>query len=335
MLTSPAIPVPPILYGGIERIVDGICEILSYDGHEIYLIGNQKSTCKWVKKIYAWPGKDALNFRDSISNMIFLNKVYKEVNPEIIHSFSRILFLFQVLINRKSKVIVTYQLPINIKSIKYANFLAQGKLEFTACAKHLYKNIQDKRHWNTIYNFTDVDFFIPGKHSRDYLVTLGRLEPIKGIYEAIQIALACDMPLIIAGNLSKEHPDYFPNSIEPYLNEKIVYIGEVDDSQKKTLLQGGIAFLFPILWEEPFGIVMAESLACGTPVIALNRGSVPEVIIDDYNGFICENIEEMALSVSKIQERHYTNARKSAEDNFSKKKIGQKYLDLYKKTLEK
>jgi glycosyltransferase involved in cell wall biosynthesis len=162
------------------------------------------------------------------------------------------------------------------------------------------------------------------------LVFLGRIEEIKGTHIAIELALKTNNKLIIAGNIPSEYQTYFDEKVKPFLNEQIQYIGPVNDVQKKTLLQNAKAFLMPILWNEPFGIVMAEALACGTPVIGFNRGSVPEVVENAKTGFVCNDINEMIDGINKVHTLSRFDAREAAVNRFSDKVISTNYLELYK-----
>jgi glycosyltransferase involved in cell wall biosynthesis len=165
------------------------------------------------------------------------------------------------------------------------------------------------------------------------LIFLGRLEKIKGAHAAIKIAKETGHKLILAGNkptLAHEL-HYFNNEVEPFIDgQQIIYVGPVNDEQKNRYLGQAKALLFPIEWEEPFGIVMAESLACGTPVIAMNRGSVREVVRDGITGFVCADINEMVSSIGKIGTIDRKNCRLDCEKRFSSCAIAESYLSIYK-----
>ena len=203
---------------------------------------------------------------------------------------------------------------------------------FTACAAHLFKHFENNQNWHAIYNFTDTEYFKPDEQKRrSYFVFLGRIEPIKGTYEAIQACIAANVKLVIAGNIPTEYQWYFDEKVKPYLKEGLIeYIGVVNDAQKLNLLQRAKAMLFPIKWEEPFGIVMAESMACGTPVIAFKRGSVPEVIEKGVNGFVVENVLEMIDSIKIVSIVKGFQVRNIAVSKFSVTVIAKQYLSLYK-----
>ncbi len=158
---------------------------------------------------------------------------------------------------------------------------------------------------------------------------LGRIEDIKGTKECIEVALATKTKLIIAGNIQEGHDDYFNTFVKPHLNNPLIeYVGTVNDEQKLYYLQRAKAFLFPIKWEEPFGIVMAEAMACGVPVIGFRRGSVPEVVLDKVTGFIVNNTAEMIKAVNQIDTIDRKLVRKDCEDRFSLEVISNDYIQL-------
>jgi glycosyltransferase involved in cell wall biosynthesis len=168
------------------------------------------------------------------------------------------------------------------------------------------------------------------------LVFLGRIEPIKGTHTAIQIAKATGRKLIIAGNRSNkpEMDRYFVEQVEPHLSDRILYIGAVNDIQKNELLGSAAAFLMPIDWDEPFGIVMAEALACGTPVIGAARGALPEIVDHGITGACCESVDEMIAAVHQVENFSRHACRQSAETRFAAPIIVDQYISLYESILQ-
>ena len=155
----------------------------------------------------------------------------------------------------------------------------------------------------TIPNAIDLSLYPCKPHRGDYLLFLGRFSPDKGAHRAIAVAMELGLPLKMAGkNREPKERQYFAEFVEPHLGNGIEYFGEVTHGEKVELLQDARATLFPIEWEEPFGLVMVESMACGTPVIATRHGAVPEVIDDGRSGIIVENIREMAASLERADE---------------------------------
>jgi glycosyltransferase involved in cell wall biosynthesis len=188
--------------------------------------------------------------------------------------------------------------------------------------------------WRVIDNAVPVERFtftaeVPGDAP---LVFLGRIEEIKGAHLAIRVARQAGRRLIIAGNVPADVQSraYFRESIEPHIDGvRVVYVGPVDDERKSEVLSGAAALLMPILWDEPFGIVMAEALACGTPVIGLSRGAVPEVVEAGQTGFVCDTVEAMAAAVPRLAEVSRARCRRTAEARFSQAALVDAYEALY------
>lgn len=197
-----------------------------------------------------------------------------------------------------------------------------------------------------VYNGIDVENFPFSVQKDDYLLSLSAIATHKGQKVAVDVALASRRNLIIAGNIGDQ--DYFNREIKPHLHydlsssedklaayralppgRKVVYVGAVNDEQKKPLLARASAFLMPILWEEPFGLVVVESLACGTPVIAFSRGSMPELIQSGKTGYLCTTPAEMVQTLERITSIEHALCRRDVEERFSSNKAAQEYLTLY------
>lgn len=331
LTADPLLPVPPLQYGGIERIIDGLISEYAKLGHEVILLARPESIAKDASKIIGWKGLRVNAKTDILRNGLQLRSVFAREKPDIVHSFSRLLYLYPLFLTTGARVIQSYQRDISPVSTGRASRLAGRKLTFTACATHMYRSLPHAENWHPIHNFTNTEFFQDDPNRpKEYLFFLGRIEDIKGAHEAVQVALATDEKLVLAGNIEEEHVPYFQSKVKPFIDGKqIKYVGLVDDEQKRRWLQGAKALLFPIKWEEPFGIVMAEALACGTPVLAFRRGSVPEVVAHGQNGWIVETVDEMAEAVSKLDQIDRAVCRKAAEERFSAKVIARQYLQLY------
>lgn len=327
---DPEFPVPPHLYGGVERLVDGLAKGYQMQGHEVYLVAHPASKCVYTVQNNKWPALYSRGFGNIIKNAMFLYKVAKKVKPDVIHSFSRLLYGYPLFLNTKLPFIQTYGRKISAKSTSFAVRFAGKKLCFTACGGHMLTGLANKQLFTTIFNFTDIDYFTYDPFiEKKYVMVLGRIEDIKGTKEAIQAAIQSNTDIIIAGNVEPAHYKYFDEEIKPLMAHPLVqYVGAVNDEQKKYYLQRAKALLFPVKWEEPFGIVMAEALACGTPVIAFNRGSVPEIIIENKNGYIVTNVSEMVTAISKISFLNNEEIRSDALSRFSATNITTQYLDL-------
>jgi len=329
LIADPELPVPPLLYGGIERIIAMLVESYIKLGHEVSLFAHQDSVTS--AKLFAYPGQKSRKKSDVLKNGILINTELFKNKYDVIHSFGRLIYLSPQLPFGIPKI-MSYQREPTISQVRKVMSIAKKKsMVFTGCSGYISNQILPYAPSYCIFNGVNLDNYkfeesIPFDAP---LVFLGRVEPIKGAHIAILVAKATGKKLIIAGNIPSEHQSYFENEIRPHLHDRITYIGPVNDVEKNTFLGQALAFLMPIEWEEPFGIVMAEALACGTPVIGFNRGSVPEVINNGKNGFRCDNVQEMIASVSKIQEISRYDVRKDAESRFSSEIIVQQYLNLY------
>lgn len=332
---DPEIPVPPTNYGGIERIVDSLIGAYKEQGHQVYLVANPESSNKEAVKIYGWPALHSRGIKNVNKNRKYLYKVTKEVKPDTIHSFSRLLYLYPIFLKTKVPVIQTYQRAISPKSTQLALIVAGKKLRFTSCGEHMVKQHPIANKCTPVHNFTDTNYYSDDETlEKEFLFFLGRIEAIKGTKEAIATALATKQKLVIAGNIQPGHDEYFNTYVKPHLNNPLIeYVGPVNDEQKLHYLQRAKAFLFPIKWEEPFGIVMAEAMACGVPVIGFRRGSVPEVVKDGVTGYVVDDVKSMVEAVNKIDTLDRSAVRKDCEERFSLEVISKKYLGLFKQML--
>lgn len=188
---------------------------------------------------------------------------------------------------------------------------------------------------DNVYNGIDTDFWTPIDHpNKDYLLSVGRVMPSKGTDIAVQVAIAADLPLKIAGDYYDGDADYFEELIQPHLSDKIEYLGTKTPVELLPLYQNALAFLMPIRWEEPFGLVMTEALSCGTPVIATRHGSVPEVVSENLSGYIVDSeddVQKFAQMTNKIHEISRNDCRQYAVDKFSNQRMAKSYLDLYER----
>jgi glycosyltransferase involved in cell wall biosynthesis len=183
----------------------------------------------------------------------------------------------------------------------------------------------------TVYNGLDTADFTFNAVPEDYLLFFGRIHPDKGTAEAIQIALKSKRRLIIAGIVQDEH--YFKEKVEPFLSGDIVFIGAAGPDQRNSLLRNAYALLHPINFAEPFGLSVAEALLCGTPVIAFNKGAMPELIQDGYSGFLTENTAEAIAAVELVKNINRADCYEWARSRFSKEKMVEDYISLYHQIL--
>jgi glycosyltransferase involved in cell wall biosynthesis len=188
----------------------------------------------------------------------------------------------------------------------------------------------------TVYNGINVATYTLERRHGNYLAFLGRISPEKGIEQAIGVARRTGIPLKVAAKVDPADQEYYEHEVKPLLDTDLVeFLGEIGEHQKSAFLGGALALLFPIHWPEPFGLVMIEAMACGTPVIAGRFGSVPEVIADERTGFLCDSIEEMVLACDRIGEISRTYCRQYVEQHFSGEIMATHYEQVYKDIITK
>jgi glycosyltransferase involved in cell wall biosynthesis len=334
---DPEIPVPPKLYGGIERIVDGLIAELRRQGHKVGLAAHSDSSCA-TDYFQSWPGQRSNGLFDTVRNTGALSRAVRVFKPDVVHSFSRLGYLLPLL-HRSLPKVMSYQRHTGGPRNRIAAKMAAGSLVFTACSEFIAKQgRQGGGDWKVIPNFVDPEKYpfaatVPPDAP---LVFLSRIERIKGTHAAIEIAKRSGRRLIIAGN-KVEHgdgPTYWQNEVAPHVDGRNVkYVGPVNDEQKVDLLRQAAALVVPVEWGEPFGIVFVEALACGTPVISCPRGALPEIIRTGQDGFLITTIEEGVEAVQQLSTISREVCRARAEKCFSAEVIGSAYEALYKEML--
>ncbi|MGL5080770.1 MAG: glycosyltransferase [Microcoleaceae cyanobacterium] len=333
LTADPELPVPPVLYGGIERIIDVLARGLRSRGHTVGLVAHRESTSP-IDRHFPWPGLKSQDKFDALQNTATLWSAVQQFQPDLVHSFSRIFYLLPFL-NSPLPKLMSYQRATGGASVKWAVKLARNSLTFTGCSNHICRQGRGAGGtWHPIYNGVELEkyAFQPQVAEDAPLVFLSRIERIKGAHTAIQAALRTGRRLLIAGNYSTtgEAGQYWQEEIVPYLGKDgIEYVGTVNDEQKNMLLGQAAAMIVPIEWEEPFGIVFAEALACGTPVISCPRGALPEIVRPDIDGYLVNSLTEACAAIENLPKIDRHNCRQRVETCFSATVIINKYEQLY------
>lgn len=342
---DPYVPVPPVYYGGIERVIDVLVRELVRRGHDVTLVAHPESRTEARLVSYGEPPHVGYRIRMKELAQVGSTLWRLRRDVDVVHSFGRLAAMLPVLPLRRLPKIQSYQRDrVPWPSVARAARLAGPSLAFTGCSSSVYRRRPlDRRlggEWRTIFNSVDVTTYTPRPSVAPGapLVFLGRLNPIKGAHDAIAIARGAGRRLVIAGNRITEGPDagYFEERIAPHVDgDRVRYIGPVDDAQKNQLLGEAAALLMPIGWEEPFGIVMAEAFACGTPVIAFSRGSVPEVVRDGVNGFACRTVDEAIAAIASLDRIDRRAVRADCEARFAGSVMTAAYESLYRELLDR
>ncbi|MEO6456051.1 MAG: glycosyltransferase [Ginsengibacter sp.] len=341
IVMDPGILVPPKEYGGHERLVDMFARQYTNMGHEVHLLVTRGSA---VQGCTVHPfGKEGFPPKksDAKKNILYAWKfLWKHRNDyDLIHNFGRLIYTLPVL-RHPVKKIMTYGREITNRNVRMFHYLKGKNIVYTACSSNLLSRVSTEGDWKVVHNAIEFLKYTLKENISDEapLIFLGRIEKVKGCHTAIKVAKAIGKSLIIAGNISSLSQDriYFENEIQPYIDgEQIKYVGAVNDAQKNEYLGKAKALLFPIEWNEPFGIVMIEAMACGTPVIAYNKGSVEEVIDEGITGYKVNSFEEMISAVKRVDLIKRRECREQAKKRFNVSEIATRYLTIINEPAKK
>jgi glycosyltransferase involved in cell wall biosynthesis len=331
ILSTDGIPVPPEHYGGIERIVAEVGGGLVRRGHEVALLAASRSRLDGVQCGFwkTWPVVP-----DAVGYGIQALLAARRFRADLIHSFGQTKWLLPWCLTGGRAVISFGALPQTRVRQMLRPF--RNRLLLAGCSNYLSSagtSIVGGR-WRTAYNCVDLHRyeFERSVAPNAPLVFLSRIDANKGVHVAIEIAERSGRRLIIAGNRadSGDSGRYWREVVEPRLkNPGIDYVGPINDAQKNRLLGQAAALVVPIQWDEPFGVVFIEALACGTPVISCARGALPEIVRDGVEGFLGNTAEELAGAVARLGEIDRQACRRRVEECFSTERIVDTYEKLY------
>lgn len=328
--------VPPRTYGGTERVVHYLTEALVRQGHEVTLFASGDSrTSARLHAIVPEALRLSAERRDPHAwHLLQLAEVAREArNFDILHFHTDFLH-FPLWRERSEPQLTTLHGRLDLPDLQsiFGEFRDQPVVSI---ADHQRTPLGPLPRWlGTVYNGIPADLYDFSAAGGDYLAFLGRMSPEKGPEAAIDIAIAAGVPLRMAAKVDAVDRDYFESRIKPRLQHPLIeFIGEVDERGKNELLGAARGLLFPIAWPEPFGLVMIEAMACGTPVIAYRRGSVPEVMKEGVSGFVVDSPEQAVAAVSRLEEVERAGCRAYFEQRFSADRMAEGYVGLYRRLL--
>jgi glycosyltransferase involved in cell wall biosynthesis len=329
-------PVPPKRYGGIEWIVSLLAEGLVRAGHEVTLFASGDScTRAELASVYdeapsASIGLTQVELRHALSCFDRAGE-FDVIND---HGGPLGIVLGGVV---DTPVVHTVHGPLGGEPGLLYSSLSRvvPEVGLISVSMNQRKPLPDLNWVANCPNALELDVYPVHPHKGDYLLFLGRMNPEKGCHRAIEVAKQADLPLLIAGKMQDHaEKEYFEARVRPKLGWGIEYLGEVDHAKKVDLLQNARVTLFPIEWEEPFGLVMIESMACGTPVVATRWGAVPEVIDDGRTGVVVDDYREMASVIERAAELDPLDCRRYVEERFSSERMVRDYEAAYAKARE-
>lgn len=332
LIAAPFIAVPPADYGGTELFVAHLAEGLQKSGIDIVVYANGESTVnaerRSIYKEAQWPIK--------MSEQTWVKHLNHEAwaiqdaakDCDVMHVQSAQSLVFSRFVEQP--MVLTLHGPHEPKLSEY--YAHYPDVDYV-CISDAQKQTEAMPKMRTIHHGIDVNLYRFLEQKQQYLSFIGRIAPLKGTHLAIEVAKRTGIPLKIAGDIQPANREYFEKKIRPEIDGQLVeYIGLADLKAKNELLGNSMAMLFPIQWNEPFGLVMVEAMACGTPVLAMPGGSVPEVVRDGVSGYICRSVRDMAKRVRDMKIEP-GSVRKYVEENFSEERMVRNYITLYEEIL--
>ena len=324
--------IPPKLYGGTERVVSWLTEELIQLGHDVtlYASGDSRTSAKLES---LWPRALRLDgtVRDpNALHMTMIEQVLRRANEYDIVHFHLDYYPFSLFSRETTPFVTTLHGRLDLPEHQPV-FSTFSHVPVVSISNAQRRPVPNANWVRTIHHGLPARSLLPQESTPDYFAFLGRIAPEKRVDRAIRIAQGCGVPLKIAAKIDKADRDYFEESIRPLMSGPgIEYIGEITDHEKASFLSGAKALLVPIDWPEPFGLVMIEAMACGTPVIAYNRGSVPEIVEDGITGFVVEDEQSAIGAAYRLPELSRAKVRERFEQRFTARRMAQDYLAVYR-----
>jgi glycosyltransferase involved in cell wall biosynthesis len=330
--------VPPKLYGGTERVVHWLTEELVALGHDVTLFASGDSLTS-ARLDATWPRALRLDgaVRDpNALHMVMLERVRRKCDDgefDFLH-FHLDYYPFSLFSRQPTPFLTTLHGRLDLPELQPV-FNEFSSIPLISISNAQRRPAPKARWLRTVYHGLPEKLLTPRPGQPSYLAVLGRIAPEKGVDRAIRIAIRCGIPLKIAAKVDRADQDYYDECIRPMMDHPLVeYIGEISDHEKPDFLSGAIGLLVPIAWPEPFGLVMIEAMACGTPVIAYNRGSVAEIIADGRTGFIVEDEISAVAAVHGLATLDRAAIRAEFEARFTARRMALDYLDVYRNLIE-
>lgn len=326
--------VPPKTYGGTERVVHYLTEELVKSGHDVILFASGGSNTS-AQLIPVVPNalRTGLPARNPIASHVLSFAALMEclTDFDVVHFHTE---FYQFMMNQLLCVPHLSTMHGRLDTLDYRHLFQKYPNMPVVSISNAQRQPIEQANWvDTVYNGVPADNFdYQPKSSQDYLAFVGRISPLKNPIDAIKIAIEANIPIKIAAKVDVWEEDYYNSQFKPYLQHPLVeFVGEVNEQEKNELLGGALGLIFPIEWPEPFGLVMIEAMACGTPVIAYRNGAVPEVMKHHFTGYIVDSVAEAVHAVGRLSSISRQYCRDYFLRRFSAKAMCDNYIDLYER----
>ncbi|MBA3653750.1 MAG: glycosyltransferase family 4 protein [Actinobacteria bacterium] len=332
VIAPPWVPIPPPLYGGIEVVVDRLAVGFQRAGHEVLLYTTGDSTCP-VPRAWALEESEGQRIGMAVPELRHVMHAYDTVRDfDIVHDHTVFGPIYAEHVTNQP-VVTTIHGPFNAELTDIYERIAH-RVPIIAISEAQRAVVPDIPIGRVIHHGIDVADFPVGNGAGGYCLFLGRMSPDKGAHRAVMAAEKAGVPLKMIGKMREAWEfEYFEENVKPGLSAQIEYLGEVPHEEKVELLAHARALLFPIRWNEPFGMVMIEAMACGTPVIAYPEGAVPEVVEHGRTGFLVDSEEDMAAAIARIDEIDRSECRAAVEGYFSTDRMVAEHVALFEDIL--
>jgi glycosyltransferase involved in cell wall biosynthesis len=331
VIAPPWVPVPPPAYGGTEAVIDGLTRSLAEAGHDVFLFATGDSP---IDVPLGFTYAEAIGVEEARPTHELLHVVRAYEHPkvrqaDVVHDHTTVGPAYGAP-RVGCPVVTTAHGPFRSELGPCYEAFAHD-VALVAISHHQAQLSGDVPVAAVIHHGLDVEAIPVGAGDGGYALFLGRIHPDKGVATACRIARQVGIPLVIAAKMTERlEQEYFDAEVRPLLSESIEYVGELGGADKYELLGGALCLLNPIAWDEPFGMVMVESLACGTPVVATPRGSVPELITDGWTGVVAP-APELADRLTEVKALERPECRREAEQRFSRHRLAADHVRLYER----
>ena len=333
ILATPWAPIPPQLYGGIELVVDRLARGLEAAGHDVLLFASGDSTSP-VPRASVLEHAEGTRIGNSVPELRHVMAAYDAFEGfDVVHDHTVAGPVYAERFH-DLPVLTTIHGPFNEELSDIYRRVAT-RVPIIAISHAQRRPVPDIPVARVIHHGIDAAEFPFGTGPREHALFLGRMSPDKGCHRAIAAARKAGMPLKIAAKMrDPAEVQYFDTYVRGRLGRDVEYLGEVPHEEKLELLAGATALLFPIRWNEPFGLVMLEALACGTPVLAFPEGAAPEVVEDGRTGFLCHDEADMAEAIGRVHALDRSLCRAAVEGYFSTERMVREHVELFEHVVE-